>query len=87
MRELIKIDIKKFNLKKQPIYFLIALLPISIILFGILYLDNGALVESAPIVIDILVKPVYIIWEAILISSVIIDEYKNKTIGILRTLA
>lgn len=80
-----KIDIKKFNLKKQLVYFLIALLPISLMLFGVLYLENGALVGSAPIAIDVIVKPVYIIWEAILISAVIIDEFKNKTILMLYT--
>ena len=85
MLDLIKIDIKKFGLKKLPLYFLIANIPLALIAFAILYMTNSALIESAPEVIDILVKPVFIIWEAILISRIIIDEFKNKTMLMLYT--
>lgn len=85
MRELMKIDVKKFNLKKQPLYFLIAMIPIALLIFGILYVDNGALIGSAPVAIDVILKPVFIIWEAVLISTVVIDEFKNKTILMLYT--
>lgn len=85
MLRLMKIDIKKFGLQKQPLYFLVAYVAMGILAFMILYTLDGALVESAPVVIDVLLKPVFIIWEAILISSILIDEFKNKTILMLYT--
>jgi len=85
MHELMKIDVKKFHLKRQPGYFLLAILIMAMMIFGVLYVDNGSLIDSAPIIIDVLVKPVFIIWEAVLISSIIIDEFKNKTILMLYT--
>lgn len=85
MLDLMKIDIKKFGLRKQPLYFLVAYCAMGILAFMILYTLDGALVESAPVVIDVLLKPVFIIWEAILISNILIDEFKNKTMLMLYT--
>lgn len=85
MLSLMKIDIKKFRLQKQPFYFLIAYVAMGILAFMILYTLDGALVESAPVVIDVLLKPVFIILEAILISSILINEFKDKTILMLFT--
>jgi hypothetical protein len=57
----------------------------AVIIYAILYLTNDSLVESAPVVIDVIVKPVFIVWEAILIAMIIIDEFKSKTILMLYT--
>lgn len=81
MLSLIKTDIRKFNLKKQPLYFILAVLGMAALIFGILYATD----ESAPVVIDVLVKPVFIVWEAVLTVIVIIDEFRNKTILMLYT--
>jgi hypothetical protein len=85
MYNLMKIDIAKFNLKKQPLYFFIVNAIMAIMIYSILYLTNGVVEESAPVIIDVITKPVFIVWEAILIAMIIIDEFKNKTILMLYT--
>jgi len=85
MYNLMKIDIAKFNLKKQPLYFFIANAIMAIMIYSILYLTNGVVEESAPVIIDVIAKPVFIVWEAILIAMIIIDEFRNKTILMLYT--
>jgi len=83
MIDLIKIDICKYKLKKQFLYFLIANIIMALAIFGIL--SVGDLTDSAPVIIDIFVKPVFIVWEAVLICMVVIDEFKNKTVLMLYT--
>ena len=84
MLDLIKIDIKKFGLKKLPLQFLIAMIPIGFMAL-IMATSSAGLLSSVSEAVAILVRPVFIIWEGVLISKIIIDEFKNKTILMLYT--
>jgi len=82
--ELMKIDIKKFNLQKLPLYFLIALIPIGLMAL-VMAMTAGSLVGSISEAVAIIVRPVFIIWQGILINKIIIDEFRNKNILMLYT--
>ena len=84
MLDLMKIDIEKFGLKKLPIHFLIAVIPIGLMAL-IMASSSDALLSSVSEAVAIIVRPVFIIWEGILICKIIIDEFKNKTILMLYT--
>ena len=84
MLELMKIDIKKFNLQKLPLYFLIALIPIGLMAL-VMAMTAGSLVGSISEAVAIIVRPVFIIWQGILINKIIIDEFRNKNILMLYT--
>lgn len=84
MLELMKIDIKKFNLKRLPLNFLIAMIPIGLMAL-VMSTATGSLVLSLSEAVAIIVRPVFIIWEGILISKIVIDEFKNKNILMLYT--
>ena len=84
MLDLMKIDIKKFNLQRLPLYFLIALIPIAFMSL-VIAITPGAFVASISEAVAIIVRPVFIIWEGILISKIVIDEFKNKNILMLYT--
>lgn len=84
MLDLIKTDIRKYRLQKQFLYFLIANVIMAMAIFGILSFETID-IDSAPVIIDIFVKPVFVVWEAVLICMVVIDEFKSKTILMLYT--
>ena len=84
MLDLMKIDIKKFNLQRLPLHFLIAIIPIGLMAL-VMSLTPGALLAGIPEAVAIIVRPVFIIWEGILISKIVIDEFKNKNILMLYT--
>jgi hypothetical protein len=81
---LMKIDIKKFNLKKLPLYFLIALIPIGLMSL-VMAMTAESLVGSISEAVAIIVRPVFIIWQGVLINKIIIDEFKSKNILMLYT--
>lgn len=80
MLDLMKTDIKKFGLNKLPLYFLIALIPI-----GLMALTMSPYLGSVSAAVALIVRPVFIIWEGVLICKIIVDEFKNKTILMLYT--
>jgi len=84
MLDLMKIDIKKFNLQKLPIYFLIAIIPIGLMAL-VMGLTAESLVGTISEAVAIIVRPVFVIWEGILINKIVIDEFKNKNILMLYT--
>ena len=84
MLNLMKIDIKKFNLKKLPLYFLIALIPIGLMSL-VMAMTAESLVGSISEAVAIIVRPVFIIWQGVLINKIIIDEFKSKNILMLYT--
>lgn len=84
MLDLMKIDIKKFGLEKLPLYFLIAMVPIGLMAL-VMSTTAGALLSSVSEAVAIIVRPVFVIWEGILICRIVIDEFKNKTILMLYT--
>ena len=84
MLDLIKIDIKKFGLEKLPLKFLIAVIPIGLMAL-VMATSSAGLLSSVSEAVAIIVRPVFIIWEGVLISKIIIDEFKNKNILMLYT--
>ena len=84
MQDLMKIDIEKFGLKKLPLQFLIAMVPIGLMALVMATMAEG-LLSSVSEAVAIIVRPVYVIWEGVLICKIIIDEFKNKTILMLYT--
>ena len=84
MLDLMKIDIKKFNLKRLPVHFLIATIPIALMAL-VMSISAGSLILSVSEAVAIIVRPVFIIWEGILISKIVVDEFKNKNILMLYT--
>lgn len=80
MLELIKNDIQKYKLKRHILYFLFSNFISFLLILPILMVTTEKLVESAPVLIDIFAKPIFIVWEAVLSAIIVVGEYKNKTI-------
>ncbi|MBO0451124.1 ABC transporter permease [Candidatus Enterococcus murrayae] len=83
MINLISIEWKKNNFRKQVIYVLLSILSIGFLTF--LFSSDTITDDSAPVFIDLLVKAFFIIWEGVWISKVIIEEYKSKSVLVLFT--
>lgn len=96
MRKLIRLELKRFELKPH----LIGLITANIVILFLSSFMSMLLTTDANVspptglpeinldtttLAVILVRATLIIWEAILISSFIIEEYRNKTIGLLFT--
>lgn len=91
MLKLIKLEIKKFKLAGYLKTVLFINLGIMIALFGIYFAEKsegitilGTYKESFEM-IGILVRAAFIVFASVLISKLIIDEYRNNTISILFT--
>lgn len=96
MRTLIYLEIKKFPLKSHfagllaanMIVFLLSVFTSSLLAANG---DASALTGLPPVQLDtltlavMLMRAVLIVWEAVLISIFIIEEYRNKTISLLFT--
>ena len=96
MRTLIYLEIKKFPLKSHfagllaanMIVFLLSIFTSSLLAANG---DASALTSLPPVQLDtltlavMLMRAVLIVWEAVLISIFIIEEYRNKTISLLFT--
>jgi ABC-type transport system involved in multi-copper enzyme maturation permease subunit len=87
MNELIKIEFKKMKLKKQMKGLIIANIVIFLLLSMVFFMDGmtgigmGLLHE----IVVIIIQGTFIVWQAVLISSLIIEEFKTKTIAHLYT--
>lgn len=89
MFKLMKLEMKKFKLIKYRKVVAIADLIILSFIFFISYTskyDNEAAMDNYQMVfsvIDTFVRATFIIFVSVIISRIIIDEYKNKTITVL----
>ncbi|MGL6201928.1 MAG: ABC transporter permease [Lachnospiraceae bacterium] len=83
MFELIKIDWKKYNLKRIPLYFFFVYIIVAGMTYSVLNLLDGALIDNASSIIDLLLKTIFLIVEAVLITTIVISEFKDKTILLL----
>ena len=89
LSHLLKLELKKFNLKKQLFITLL------LILFSILFLTVSLVdsmtdpeqtkdtFESTFLVIGILMSAIFLVYSSILTASDVIGEYTRKTITIL----
>lgn len=84
-----KLEIKKFKMSRYLKKVINTNLVLLTILLAITFLSQSAKdvpfidYNSMFLVIGTLVRAVFIIFAAVLISKIIIDEYKNKTINIM----
>jgi len=85
MGELIKIELKKVSLKGQIrnlIALNIVMFPILLVMFLFM---GGAMPMEKYAMLDLLIKVIFMIWQSVLISSMIIDEFKTRTMAQLYT--
>ncbi len=95
MRNLIKLELKRVSLKSHFIGLLAANVVItllSVFTSSLLNAGGGVAVTGLPpaqldtlTLAAMLVRAALIVWEAVLISVFIVDEYRNKTINLLFT--
>lgn len=89
MKKLINLEFKRIGLKKQLIALTIVNICITLLTFMMVTLNafgNAEVTNPGYFTvssIDILVKAFFIVWEAVLITQIIIEEFKNQTLIIL----
>ncbi|KAF1299584.1 hypothetical protein BAU15_02770 [Enterococcus sp. JM4C] len=87
MKAYVKIELKKISLKSQFVGLLIAnifvmLLSVSL---GMLIPMSMEVMEgmnfsiSAAVLVDTLIKAIFIIWEAVLLAMLVVSEFQNNT--------
>ena len=95
MQNLVKLELKRVSLKSHFISLLAANVMItllSVFTSSLLNADGGIAVTGLPpaqldtlTLATMLVRAMLIVWEAVLISVFIVEEYRNKTINLLFT--
>lgn len=94
MKKLIRLEFNRFALKSHLIGLIVANIVILIlsIFTSTLFTSGEAMAEGLPpmqldtiTMATMLVRATLIVWEAVLISTFIIEEYRNKTISLLFT--
>lgn len=91
MRKLIMIEFKKMSIKKHLLQVMIAnACMLGLILMTTYFNNTAGALQGLPsirtiTVIDTFVKAVFIVWQAILIANLIVEEFRSKTILILFT--
>ena len=95
MQNLVKLELKRVSLKSHFIGLLAANVVIallSVFTSSLLNADGGIAVTGLPpaqldtlTLATMLVRATLIVWEAVLISVFIVEEYRNKTINLLFT--
>lgn len=87
IKRLITVELKKFALRSYGIQVLIANLGIAILVgmtIAIPYFAGEEIPQLATTtVIDTVTKSVFIVWEAVLIAQLIVEEFRSKTILLL----
>ena len=87
MKELMKIELKKMSLKGQIKGMVVA----NIIIFFLLttiFIFEGTIEDVFGvhyIIVDLVIRATFLIWQSVLISKLIVDEFKAKTIQQLYT--
>lgn len=80
MKALIKVEMKKMNLKSQVRSFVIANLIMFFATLMLVTMNFGDGLLGQPVyLIDLVVKGTFTVWQAVLISELIVDEIINKT--------
>jgi len=81
MKEFVKIELKKISLKNQVKRLIIVNIAILFLLsvFFVPSIVQGETVDFY-VFTDMIVKSTFVVWQAVLISSMIIEEFKAKTI-------
>jgi len=79
VKELVKIELKKMSLKKEIRNLVIANVVIPIVAFVPILADGGAMVEYAYSLVSLIILATFIVWQAVLISALVVDEFKSKT--------
>ena len=87
MRKLMKIELKKINLKGQIKGMVLANLIIFFVLSTILIFEGTEGLEATETyeLVDLMIKVTFLIWQSVLISKLIVDEFKAKTVQQLYT--
>lgn len=95
MKKLIRLEFKKFALKPHLTGIVVAniiILLVSVFASALLLSGTDTAVEGLPpmqlntvTMASLLVNAALIVWEAVLISAFIMEEYRNKTMGLLFT--
>lgn len=90
MKKLIMLELNKFDLKKYIYQVMIANVSILILVLLTAFMNNIGGLQGVPaikisIVVDTLVKAVFIVWQSVLIATLIVEEFRSKTILILFT--
>jgi len=85
MKNLINIELKKLNLTGQIKGVVIANIIIFPLLAMIFITDGTPEYINAYELVDVLIKSIFLVWQAVLISKLIVDEFKTKTIQQLYT--
>jgi len=79
MKELIKIELKKMSLKKEVRNLVITNVVIPLIALAPLMAPPG-LGDEASFLVDLIIRATFIVWQSILISSLVVGEIKTKTL-------
>ena len=95
MQNLVKLELKRVSLKSHFISLLAANVVITLLsafTSSLLSADGGVAVNGLPpaqldtlTLATMLVRAMLIVWEAVLISAFIVEEYRSKTINLLFT--
>ena len=87
MKNLMKIELKKMNLKGQIKGMGVANMIIFFLLAAILIFEGTAeeVFEAHYIIVDLIIKATFLIWQSVLISKLIVDEFKTRTVQHLYT--
>jgi len=87
MKNLMKIELKKMNLNGQIKGMVVANIIIFFLLVVILIGDAMSEEVFGPhyITVDLIIKATFLIWQSVLISKLIVDEFKTKTVQHLYT--
>ncbi|MFS1516200.1 ABC transporter permease [Bacillus sp. SCS-151] len=88
MLNLMKLELKKHNFKGIMRGVIIANISITLFFAMIYYIEKDNFIPDYNelfLIIDTFVRITFVIFAAVLIAKLIIDEYKNKTISVLFT--
>lgn len=87
IKKLVRIELRKIDVRKYVQHVMIANVGIALLVLMTSFftaLSGGEVPQiTTVIVIDTLVKSVFIVWESVLIANIIIEEFRSKTVLIL----
>ena len=73
-----KIELKKMSLRGQiKVLAIVNAVVFPLLLLPFLFEGDG--LPDKHVLVDVLIKGIFMIWQSVLISSVIVDEFKTKT--------
>jgi len=78
MNELIRIELKKLRFKKEIRNLVIVNLVLPFIALPLILVAGGAF-ENAHFLVSMFIQATFMIWQSVLISGLIVEEFKTKT--------